>query len=118
MRDYSGCGTFFGLTKDPAKRACYLEKKISNHLLKCQAGKQRSCSKVQKWQAELANISGHAGVVQGTPADFYLQQALSYEQQVSGSTQAHGDTAASRILPIAAVGLASLLFLYAVNESL
>ena len=43
---YGGCGTFFGLTKDPVKRACVLEKYIANHQPKCDSGKQKSSTKL------------------------------------------------------------------------
>ena len=105
---YSGCGTFFGLTKDPTKRACYLEKKIASSQPKCDMGKTRHCDKVAKWQAELSSITGTAAVVQGTPADFYYQQAVAYEQQVTQGVDTGPD-----LLPIVGVGLASLVLLYA-----
>jgi hypothetical protein len=108
---YGGCGTFFGLTKDPVKRACVLEKYIANHQPKCDSGKQKSCDKVAKHQAELAAITGTATVAEGTPADFYYQQALDYEKQAAqGTTQTGAD-----VLPVAVFGLASLLLLYAVS---
>lgn len=106
---YGGCGTFFGLTKDPVKRACYLEKKIAKHAPKCNSGKQKSCNKVQKWEAELASVTGNTSVVSGTPADFYYQQAVAYEQQVK---QGVGD--GPDLLPMVAAGLAGLVLVYAV----
>ena len=53
-----GCGTFFGLTRDPAKRACYLEKRVSKSSEKCAKGRQRHCAKTDKFSAELATIHG------------------------------------------------------------
>jgi len=110
---YGGCGTFFGLAKDPVKRACYLEKKIASHAPKCNSGKTKSCDKVTKWESELAAITGNTQIAQGTPADFYYQQAVAYEQQTAEGTTTTGGS----IIPIAAVGLASIVFLYGLNEA-
>jgi hypothetical protein len=109
--NYGGCGTFFGLTKDPVKRACYVEKKIAKHAPKCSTGKQKSCTKVQKYESELAAITGNAGVVSGSPADFYYQQAVAYEQQVAG-----GVKKGPNLLPIAAIGVSGLLLMYALVQ--
>ena len=110
---YGGCGTFFGLTKDPVKRACVLEKYIAKHEPKCNSGKQKSCDKVAKHQAELAAITGNTQIAQGTAADFYYQQAVAQEQQAAtgASTQRGPD-----LIPIAAVGAASLVLLYALVQ--
>tara|TARA_Y100001963_G_scaffold65416_1_gene91156 strand:+ start:1255 stop:1821 length:567 start_codon:yes stop_codon:yes gene_type:complete len=110
---YGGCGTFFGWTKDPVKRACVLEKYIAKHEPKCNSGKQKSCNKVAKHQAELAAITGNTQIAQGTAADFYYQQAVAYEQQAAaGMTTQKGPD----LIPIAAVGAASLVLLYALVQ--
>jgi hypothetical protein len=93
------------------KRACYVEKKIAKHAPKCSTGKQKSCTKVQKYESELAAITGNAGVVSGSPADFYYQQAVAYEQQVAG-----GVKKGPNLLPIAAIGVSGLLLMYALVQ--
>ena len=116
MADYGGCGTFFGLSKDPTKRACYLEKRIAKSQPKCAKGKTKHCDKVAKWQAEIASITGASPVAQGTTADYLYQQALLQEQQAVANYMGQEETALDRLLPVAAAGLAGLLFLYGVNE--
>lgn len=99
---YSGCGTFFGLTKDPVKRACYLENKIAKSAPKCAQGKQKHCTRVEKWEAELISITGGPVVAEGTTADYALEQALAAEQQAVSQYEDSGESALKKIVPFAA----------------
>jgi hypothetical protein len=116
MTDYSGCGTFFGRSKDPVKRACYLEKRIAKSQPKCLAGKQKHCDKVTRWRSEIATITGVSPVAQGTAADYLYQQALAKEQYAVSSYMDQEKTAMDRLLPVVAVGITGLIILYAANE--
>jgi hypothetical protein len=109
--NYGGCGTFFGLTNDPVKRACYLEKKLAKSQAKCAAGKEKHCTKASARQAELATIAGFVapGVGQPTAADLmYAQQQSGISMGILGAQQTE-ESALQRFLPILGVGLVGLL---------
>lgn len=109
--DYGGCGTFFGLTKDPTKRACVLERKIQNAQAKCAKGKSKQCDKVAKFEAELMTLTG-GGLTPaaGTPADFYYQQAL-MAQSAALTSQPQTDW-----LQLATYGAVVMVVILLVNE--
>ena len=115
---YGGCGTFFGLTKDPTKRACYLEKKIAKSAPKCAQGKTRHCDKVSKWEAELISITGGPVIAEGTAADFALEQALAAEQQAISQAQSDPSAALKTILPLAALAGALIVAVAAATDKL
>jgi len=56
---YGGCGTFFGLTRDPIKRACVVERKLSRMERACSKG--RRCSKRDKLASELTTLQMETG---------------------------------------------------------
>jgi hypothetical protein len=114
---YSGCGTFFGLSRKPENRLCYLEKKLAEHQEKCAKGKERSCTKVAQVQAEMYGITGQVpGQVVATAGDaMYAQQEAALAAQLRAAQQVEG-TALRRFLPVAGVGLAGLLVVWAISE--
>lgn len=51
------CGTFLGWwVKDPNKKACILEKKVSKHEAKCKKGNVSSCATLARSRGELTAI--------------------------------------------------------------
>ena len=88
---YGGCGTFFGKTKKPDNRACWLEKKIAKHQECCdrdcswwsgKGNQANQCRKVADWTAELEMI--HMEMF--GPTDYSTatdMQAQMYQAQVN-----------------------------------
>lgn len=113
--DYGGCGTFLGITKDPIKRACLLERKIARAQGKCDKGKKKHCDKVQRFQSELATITGQPmNPTQGSAVDFYYQQAIQAQQGVAGG-QSDG---IEKYIPVIAAGAVGIVLLYGANKLL
>ena len=123
--DYAGCGTLFGKSKDEAKRACWLEKKISKHQECCdrdcswfsgKGNQSNQCAKVARATAELMQITGGEGGASDLSQQADAQLALLYQQANSaGAVNAVESAKTAQMLGIAALGGGALLLLVALR---
>lgn len=123
--EYGGCGTFFGKTKDEAKRACYLEKKIAKHQKCCdkdcswfsgKGNQSNQCGKIARWEAELLQITGGEGGAMDLSQGADAQLAMQYQQaNAVAGMRSMEEAKTKKMLGIAAVAGGGLLLVMALR---
>ena len=105
---YGGCGTFFGLTRDPLKRACFVERRLARMEKKCAKG--RRCGKADSLAAELSTLQLETGTGPGTLRTAQDAAMQDYAARTSKDSETYSGQAAKTkqymvIAVVAGIGL-------------